>query len=71
MSKSTKETKTYYVRINCAGFQDFKVTGADTRQEAISQALRHSNCDCTEGEFCEMVAEENAVLGEEIDVKRV
>lgn len=40
----------YKVRLNCPAFYIIEVE-AETKEEAIQEALLHFQCDCSEGEF--------------------
>lgn len=61
-------SKVYYVRLNCTGFQDYKVTGAKNEEEAIDRAITQFQCDKGQGEFCELLDKTSADGAEEIEV---
>lgn len=59
--------KTYYIRMNCTGFQDITVH-ADNEEDAKSAALNHFQCDRGQGEFCEFVDKNELADNMEIEV---
>lgn len=50
--------KQFIIRVNCIGFQDYKVL-AYSQREAKDEAYRLFQCDSTEGEFGEFLEEES------------
>ncbi len=60
-------SKTYYVRINCVGFQDFEVRDAKSEAEAIERARNQFQCDERGCEFGEFLSKGDMASGEVIE----